>query len=310
MTRNILIIGGSYFAGRSLVEHLVNEKEVNLFIFNRGNIPLNIRNVTEFHGDRTQEDSIKKNLPSMDWDALIDFCGYGPEDLKKVIQSVPGKIKHYIFISTVSVYDHSSMFPLEETSGTINQLRPEFGEYDEYALNKIKAEHLLEKMCGEKSISWTILRPSILYGKFNYAPRENYFFDLMEKDAPIIIPDNDLALFNFIFVEDFAKIIMKCIRNKRVYNTVFNTVSREFVSYGKYIEILETITNKKIKTIKMSVKKILHERIPLPFPIDQHQLYSGDKLFRALGFEFTPLVCGMKKTYEFHQFLMEKKRGQ
>ncbi|CCK78672.1 MULTISPECIES: NAD-dependent epimerase/dehydratase family protein [Desulfobacula] len=310
MTKNILIIGGSYFAGRSLVEHLVVQKDVTLFTFNRGNIPLNISRVTQLHGDRTDSQSIKDNIPTMDWDVLIDFCGYAPDDIKKVIQSVPGNIKQYIFISSASVYDHSSILPLDETTRTIETPQPELGEYAEYGLNKIKAEQLLEKECLNRSISWTILRPSIVYGKFNYAPRENYFFDLLEKAEPVILPENNLALFNFIFVDDLAKIIIKCIENPSARNQVFNTVSHEYFSYDTYVAMLEKVINKKIKTVAMSVDKIVQGRIPLPFPIDQHQVYSGAKLNKAIGFEFISLFEGMKRTYEFHQFLMESKRGQ
>jgi nucleoside-diphosphate-sugar epimerase len=308
MAKNILIIGGSYFAGRALVEQLVMQKGVNLFTFNRGNIPLNISSVTELHGDRTDSTSIKDNIPALEWDTLIDFCGYTLDDIKTVITSVPGNLKHYIFISSTSVYDHDSLLPMRETTRTIDAPQPELGDYAEYGLNKIQAEKVLEQACGQRSISWTILRPSIIYGRFNYAPREEYFFDLMDEEAPIILPEKNLALFTFIFVEDLAKIIIQCIGNKRVFNQVFNTVSHEYISYQTYLETLEQIAQKKINTITMSVAEIIKQKIPLPFPIDQHQIYSGDKLYQALRFEFTPLFDGLKKTYEFHQFLMDKDR--
>ena len=226
-----------------------------------------------------------------------------------MITSVPGNLKQYIFLSSTSVYDHDSLLPMLETTGTIDTPQPELGDYADYGFNKIQAEKLLEHACEQRSISWTILRPSIIYGRFNYAPREEYFFDLMEKDLPIIIPEKNLALFTFIFVEDLAKIIINCIENKLVFNQVFNTVSHEYVSYQTYLWTLEKIAQKKIKTIPMSVAEIARKKIPLPFPIDQHQIYSGNKLYKALRFEFTPLFDGLKKTYEFYQLLMEKKRG-
>jgi len=309
MVKNILIIGGSYFAGRSFVEHLRKEKDVKIFTFNRGNIPLKMKEVTELHGDRTDIDSIKK-IPLMDWDVLIDFCAYTPDDIKKVIQFVPGKIKQYIFISTTSVYDHSSILPFDENTKTVSTPQPELGEYAEYGLDKINAEKYLEKACSEKSISWTILRPASIYGKFNYAPREEYFFDLIEKNETIIIPENDLALFTFIFVEDFAKIILHCMENQQVYNQIFNVVSPEYFSYKKYIETLEIATGKNIQTRQKSVANIIEERIPLPFPIDEHQIYSGYKLDRVLDFSYTPLSAGLKKTYAFYKFLKKMNRGQ
>ena len=308
LTVNILIIGGSYFAGRSLVEHLVKGKRGNIHTFNRGNIPLNIKGVTEFHGDRTSPDSIRRNLPSTDWDAVIDFCGYSAEDIESAIQGVSGRIGHYIFISTASVYDHSVMPPLDETSKILSKPQPELGDPAEYVLGKIRAEESLVTLCGERAIPWTILRPSILYGRFNYAPRESYFFDLMEKEAAVIIPKQNLALFDFIFAEDLSAIIGLCINNEKACDQVFNTVSPEFVSYQKFVEILETISGKRIKIIEKSVRTIIEERIPLPFPMDHHEVYSGDKLHKALGFKFTPLVLGMKKAYEFYQLLREKNK--
>ncbi|MFA5905479.1 MAG: NAD-dependent epimerase/dehydratase family protein [Desulfobacula sp.] len=310
LTANILIIGGSYFAGRSLVEFLVKEKKGNIHTFNRGNIPLNIKGVTQFHGDRTSPDSMRKNLPPAGWDAVIDFCGYSAEDIESAIQGIPGTIRHYIFVSTASVYDHSAMPPLDETSKILSNSPPEPGDHVEYVLGKIRAEENLRRLCGKSAIPWTILRPSILYGKFNYAQRETYFFDLMEKEAPVVIPEQNPALFNFIFVEDLSAIIALCINNKKVYDRIFNTVSPELVSYRKFVEILETISGKTIKIIEKSVRTIMEEKIPLPFTMEHHEVYSGDQLQQALGFKFTPLIRGMKKTYEFYQYLREKNKKE
>jgi 2'-hydroxyisoflavone reductase len=308
LTKKALIIGGSYFAGRSLVEFLLNEGKKEIFTFNRGNIPLNLKGVTEFHGDRTSRDSIRENLPSMDWDVVIDFCGYSAEDILSVIQGISGNIRHYIFISTASVYDHSAMPPLNESAETIKAPQPELGDYADYAFNKIKAEEYLITLCREKFIPWTVLRPSILYGRFNYAPREPYFFDLMEKEAAIVIPEQNLALFNFIFVEDLAAIIGQCMENNTSYDQTFNTVSPEFVSYEKFVEILGIISGKSLRINRQTIRHIMEQRIPLPFPIDHHEVYSGDKLQKMLGFKFTPLVQGMQKTYEFYQYLSEKNK--
>ncbi len=308
MTGKVLIIGGSYFAGRSLVEFLLNQGEKEIFTFNRGNIPLNLKGVTEFHGDRTSCGSIREGLPPLNWDVVIDFCGYSAEDIESLFHGVSGAIRHYIFISTASVYDHSAMPPLDETAVTIKSPQPELGDYAGYAFNKIKAEEYLRAICREKSIPWTILRPSILYGPFNYAPRETYFFDLMEKDAPIVIPEHHLALFNFIFVEDLSAIIGKCMETNKSYDQVFNTVSPEFLSYKKFVEILGLISGKPLKIIQKTVQTIMQERIPLPFSMDHHEVYSGDKLQKAFGFKFTPMAQGMQKTYEFYRFLKEKNK--
>jgi len=49
-----------------------------------------------------------------------------------------------------------------------------------------------------------------------------------------------------------------------------------------------------------SIETIDRERIPLPFPLDNHLIYSGTLVQRVLGFEYTPFEEGMKKTYEHY----------
>ncbi len=168
--------GGSYFAGRALVERLLQEKKGQVHTFNRGNVPLNLSEVDEIYGDRTDPFSVRHDLPPRTWDVVIDLCAYKPEDVEMVLESMNGTIGQYIFVSTTSVYDHSAMLPLDETSPTLDGPQPELGEYAFYAFDKRQTERKLEQICRKKSIPWTILRPSILYGRFNYAPREGYFF--------------------------------------------------------------------------------------------------------------------------------------
>jgi len=52
----------------------------------------------------------------------------------------------------------------------------------------------LEELCQDAHIPYTSLRPTIIYGKYNYAPRETYFFDLVKKGGMIVLPDEDLQM--------------------------------------------------------------------------------------------------------------------
>ncbi|WP_024333916.1 MULTISPECIES: NAD-dependent epimerase/dehydratase family protein [Desulfotignum] len=103
MSRNILILGGSYFAGRALVDRLMQEKKGQVHTFNRGNIPLNLSEVNEIYGDRTDPFSVRHDLPYRTWDVVIDLCAYKPEDVEMVLELMNGTIGQYIFVSTISV---------------------------------------------------------------------------------------------------------------------------------------------------------------------------------------------------------------
>lgn len=303
--KNILIIGGSYFAGRILVEELLQRKNYNIYVYNRGNRPFNRDDVTELIGDRNDEQRIKDVVPNQNWDALIDFCAYTPDQIDKIIKAVPGTIQHYIFISTTTVNQNVLDLPIKEDAPKLTGIQPELGQYADYGYNKWLSECKLEEECRKKNIPYTSLRPAIIFGEYNYAPRETYFFDLIRDNKRIYLPNNELGLFSFVWVVDLAKIIEKCIGNEKIFNQAFNVAGEELVSYKRLIEVFEEICGKKIKTATMSIELINKKRILLPFPLDSHLIYSGRKIKKVLGFEYTPFIDGMKKTYEYYQLVQQ-----
>ncbi len=305
--KNILIIGGSYFAGRIFVEEMLKTKDYNLYVFNRGHLPFNRKDVIELKGDREKIDDIKGKIPDLNWDALVDFCAYTPDHISKMISSLPGTLKHYIFISTTTIYENVLGLPVAEDAPKVMKVQPELGQYAEYGYNKWRAELRLKEECVKKGIEFTSLRPSIVYGEYNYAPRESWFFDQIRDEKPLVLPDPGLALFSFVYVLDLARILIKTILNENMFNLGLNVASEELVSYPRLYEVFKNVTNKDFETIDMDIETINSKRIPIPFPPDIHLVYSGKKLQDILGVKFTPLMDGMKRTYAYYQMVQDAK---
>jgi len=299
--KNLLVIGGSYFLGRVFVETLARNNDYRIYMVNRGNRPLNINGVVEIKCDRNDITALKVLLPKLSWHGVIDFCAYTPQDISNLFSVLPPKdIKHYIFISTVSVYAPTKALPIKEGSPTLTAPQPELGPAADYGYQKNLAEKTMAMQCKHNLIPFTCLRPGIIYGKYNYAPRESYFFDLIRKGQLAVIPDNDLALFQFVSVWDVARMIVLCMGNPDTYNKTFNLNAPELVSYGRLIEILEGVTGRAIPQKSMSVIEIDQNRIPLPFPLDSHLIYSGDLIQQVLGFTYMSLIDGMQRTYDWY----------
>ena len=218
--KNILVIGGSYFLGRVFVEELVRESGWSIYVLNRGNLPLGMEGVQEIVADRSDTDRLKEVIPRLDWHAVVDFCAYIPRDITSLFGVLPsGSVNHYIYISTTSVYKNTLILPIKEDSEKLTGPQPELGPAAaNYAYNKWQAEQALMEQCRERRIHYTSLRPAIIYGKYNYAPRESYFFDLINQQKIIVVPDNNLALFNFVSVWDVARIILLCLGNEKVFD--------------------------------------------------------------------------------------------
>ncbi|KUO78935.1 MAG: hypothetical protein APF81_25995 [Desulfosporosinus sp. BRH_c37] len=299
MKKNVLIIGGSYFIGRIFVMGLSKKSDYSIHLLNRGRNPLRIPGVEEHVCDRRDITEMKKVIPPLDYHAVIDFCADFPQEINNLIENLPGTIRQYIYISTCTVYKPSLDFPKLEASPKHFSALP--GPLGEYGYNKWLLELEAQKVCQKRNIPYTILRPAFVYGPFNYAPRESFFFDLILSNKTIPIPQESLALFQFIYVKDIAKILFACLANEKVFNNTYNLAAEELISYDKLIEVLEQVSGNSIKTKRLSIDTINKDNIALPFPLDQHEIYSGSLIADTLNFIFTPFIEGMKETFEFYK---------
>ncbi len=298
---NVLVIGGSYFVGRVFVEELSKESDYCIYVLNRGSRPLNMEGVTEIICDRNNTAQLKENIPFEKWDAVVDFCAYYPNDIEGMLSALSQHdVGQYIYISTSSVYKETLAIPVREDAPKLAETQPELGPYSDYAFNKWRSEMRLMELCAGMNIHYTSLRPAIIYGKYNYAPRESYFFDLIHQNKTTVLPDNPLPLFTFVSVWDVARIIIACIGSEKVFDRAFNLAAPDLVSYRRLVEILGEIMEKKIRVRTMSVKAIDEKKIPLPFPLDNHLIYSGALIQQVLSIEYTPFVEGMRKTWQYY----------
>ena len=296
--KQVLVIGGSYFTGR--VHAILTSKgdsgdgDIHLHIVNRGNYPLNLPNVTQYVCDRHDTAKLAEILPDITFDAVVDFCGYEPNDIASVVNAISDKIKQYIFISTCSVYDTLGSTPKVETDTMLSNFAG--GVVDDYVMKKCLLEIELKNVCTEKNIPYTILRPSFIYGPFNYAPRESYFIKHIAEGTPVPVPTDSTSRFSFVYVMDVADIINMSVANPKAYNEIFNLAGSD-ETYNTFLDTLEKCNGGPFNTQLVTVKEVYERNIPLPFPLDIDQLYSGKKVEDVFGYKYTSFETGMKKTF-------------
>ena len=102
--KSVLILGGTNFIGRVLVEKLLQRNDYAITLFNRGKRNAGLfDSVPQIHGDRETDDYLK--IAEQHWDYIIDCSGYYPLSFDKLLHSLEGKVGRYIFVSTISVFD-------------------------------------------------------------------------------------------------------------------------------------------------------------------------------------------------------------
>lgn len=296
----ILVIGGSYFYGRVFV--METAKEHDITVVNRGTYSMESLGVTQVTGDR-RDASLWQSVTT-DYDVLVDFCGYKEGDVANVLEHIAGHIGHYIFISTVDVYQRGLSGYKEEN--TPLEMRRFPGEAGEYIMGKVTLERELARVCEQRDIPHTILRPAILYGPFNYAPREAVFIQLMVQQGLLPRITGADGRFQLIYVKDAAQAVIKCMGNDKAFGQSYNLCGDEVVTYDMLADVLikgagkieEDRKETPIQQLSMTVQEAEQQGLPLSFPVteEETELCSNEKSKAELGMEYIRLEEGMERT--------------
>lgn len=292
--RRILILGGSYFLGRIFVEQAVGHDD--LTVLNRGTYRLQYPQVKQYVLDRHDIRKIRE-LPPEEYDTVIDFCGYKQGDIQDFTDNFKGKIRQYIFVSTVDVYERQTGKMKNEASSY--EYRSIAGEAGEYISGKIALEKELKSCAEVHRMPYTIVRPAILYGRYNYAPRENYYARCIAERKPVYYPVDADGVFQFIYVDDAAKMILSLCGNEKAYNESFNLCSGEMVNYHRFFEILKDVTEDESVIREIAVSEIRNEFFPFPLTLNESELYDGKKICEISGLEYTDFESSMEKTIRY-----------
>lgn len=296
MSKSILVIGGSSFTGRIFSIQISKNEEYQLHVVNRGQFPLNLKNVKEYKSDRHSPRMVARLLPDITFDVMIDFCAYNPGEVSSLLEVLKGRIKQYIVFSTASVYEPNNHKSKEEGDPVVT--KSEGDRVSDYIYNKILVEQETIKTCQSLGIPYTIFRPTFIYGPFNYAPRESYFVELIARGHVVPVPRDATARFNMVYVFDIARALELCISDEKAYNQIFNLSAPDEITYPVLLEAFENFNNGPFMTRPVTVEEVLDESIPLPFPLTEDEIFSGKKFADTFEFTYTPFLEGMEKTYK------------
>ena len=297
MGKKVLVIGGTYFAGRVFAMVASREAGFELTFINRGRYSMShLPNVTEYKCDRHNIAGLRA-LPVEEYDAIVDFCAYEPGDVRNLLENLHSTFKRYIYISTADVYDRNIRTPKDE-SAPLQSCQSQCNS-GEYMFKKMLLEGESKETCEKLGVALTVLRPAFIYGPYNYAPRESYYVQKIVKHEPIPVPTDSDSQFQFVYVKDVANAIIACVNSEKAAGEAYNLCAPEVITYEKYMEVLKKVSDIPFETTPVTVEQVIRENIPIPFPLiaSENELYIGTKIVNDLGLVYTPFEEGMQKAY-------------
>jgi len=301
----VLVIGGTLYIGRLLVDELVKGGHEVAVLHRKPKHDLGKR-VENLMADRNDADSLRDALAGRRFEVIYDNAydwerGTTAAQVEATIRACGDRISRYIFMSSVAAYgdglNHKESDPLA----------PDY-HVDPYVRHKATTERLLFRMHAQSGFPVVTFRPPFVYGPNNPFYREQFFWDRLRAGRPIIIPGDGYRLMQFAYVTDLVQAMVKAMSEPKAVGEAFNIGDPKPLTQVEVVEKFAKAANADATLVRvprdiiaqaggnsMEEPYYFGEYFDLP-PITE---YIG-KVTRVLKMKLTPFDTGLKETYRWY----------
>jgi 2'-hydroxyisoflavone reductase len=218
----LLILGGTGTTGRYYVRAALDRGH-RVAVFSRGRTPANLpSNVELLVGDRNSD---LESIKNRDWDAVIDVATFGPGWVRSLGEALKGRVGHYTFISTVSVYDNPAGNAQTTEDSPVLAWRSSIDPYsitqegDYYGAAKVLCEEEARKQFPGRTL---ILRPGYIGGPDDTHGILTFWALRAEKSGPILAAGDPATPVQFIDVRDLGEWMVRLVEKRAAgtYNAI------------------------------------------------------------------------------------------
>lgn len=236
-----LILGGTVFLGRHIVvSALARGHEVTLF--NRGqHNPDLFPAVEKLRGDRNGDLSALVDIEGRQWDAVIDTSGFVPRIVRASAEALRNSVKHYTFISSISVFTQIDKVGLDEDT-QVAMLEDETVEEvtnETYGALKALCEQVVEQTMPDRAL---IVRPGLIVGPDDPTDRFTYWPVRTARGGEMLAPGRPDQQTQFIDVRDLAAWIVRMVEAGKT--GTYNATGPDYtLSWGQFLEECKSVAN-------------------------------------------------------------------
>jgi nucleoside-diphosphate-sugar epimerase len=244
--KNLLITGSTGFIGSYLLQTLSQQKyqitgAVRKDFYSPLSIPMKIVKVDNIDEKTNWQEAlqgidtvihlaarahiINETIPNPEAE-FIKVNTQGTANLVK--QSIQAGVKHFVFISSIGAMTTQSDRILTENSPCLPD--------SPYGRSKLQAEKALIELSKDSNMTWTIIRPTLVYGPSNPGNMER-LMKLIKKGLPLPFG----AIKNrrsFVFVGNLVDAIITCLDHPNAANQIFLISDNQDVSTPELIRLI------------------------------------------------------------------------
>ena len=309
----ILITGGSGLVGQNLTARLIKEGYTNL------RVNLHIRGVrTKYEDVEYTHHDLQTYQGCMEATKDVDVVFHAAASTSNAVDTVVdplahvtpnvamnnflidsawrNEVKHYVFISSNTVYPPKGDEPVVETDFLFDEPYPVYfpvGWMKRYA--EVQCELYAKYL--PRTMKCTVIRPANLFG-----PHDKYDFNkchvtpatirkVADRMDPIPVWGDGTELRDLLYIEDFIEALQVVMENETEMFQTYNVGSNKVYSVNKVLEIMRAIGEHEVPTEYIKGK---------PSMIPTRKIDSN-KIKENLGWEAkTSIQDGLRLSYDWY----------
>jgi nucleoside-diphosphate-sugar epimerase len=278
--RKILILGGTRFFGKRLVQKLIeNGDEVTLATRGETAHPFGEK-VHHLKVDRFDRGSMEKAFQDGEWDVIYDQICFSPDDALDACEIFDRRVRRYVFTSTLSVYKFNEKAEKIEKDYDPYKYELKNGRKEEFDYGEGK--RLAEAFFFQKANFPVVApRPPVVFGVDDYTERLHYYVRKVLKGEKIVL-DHPEAIVSFVDSDDLANFLFWT--GFQEFIGPVNASSSDQISLGEMIKMIERATGKSAIIEPANSKE---DSSPINFPTS---IYQDVNTAEANGYHFKKLT--------------------
>jgi len=300
-----LVIGGTLFIGRALVERLLARGD-DVVIMHRGRgTPWGDR-VGELQCDRNDIPAVRASLAGTSFDVIYDNVfdmqrGTTAEQVLAAARAAGPGLQRYVFTSSIAAYGGGLEHDEDDPLAPPNHPDP-YGRY------KAESERALFALRESGGPAVSTLRPAFVHGRHNPYDREAFFWDRIVAGRPVIVPGDGQRVMQWVSVEDIARAAILAGASEAAAGHAYNLGNYPPVTQTEFVQALARAAGRETRLVHVSREAIEAAGGGLRVP----PLYFGayldlppltvrtERVRSELGLTLTSLEDGLRETYEWY----------
>ena len=286
--KKILFLGGAGLIGSAAAAEAVAQgASVTIVTRSEPKRPV-APGIRELRADVRDAEKLRDVLRGEEFDAVVNWVGYVPEDVRDHPGLFTGSVGQYVFISTCSVFARPAHLPITESSP---RRQPVFG----YARDKIACELLLEDAYRTSDFPLTIVRPGHTYDRTTIPLLSGWTaIERMRAGRPVVVHGDGSSLWPLMHARDFARAFVALLGLGHAVGESVNVVGWEILTWDQIHLALADAAGVRGPLLRHRSSESIAEHVPgwrdvLEHDFRHSMLYDTAKL-RSLVPGFAPNV--------------------